>query len=96
MGLNDLNWREQAECVILSVGDIVIDIVNRQVGVLVSRERRIPMEDDDIYFWYVTWTAGNSLDLTNAPNRVWIEEQSLKLSILAGFYDLHSQSSEKD
>ena len=53
MGLNDLSWRELADCVILSVGDIVIDIVNKQIGVLVNRERRISMEDDDIYFWYI-------------------------------------------
>ncbi len=96
MGLDDLSWREQADNVILSVGDIVIDIVNKQIGVLVSRERRISMEDDDIYFWYVTWSSGNDVDMTSVPNRVWIEEQSLKLSIIVGFYDLYSQSSEKD
>tara|TARA_R100000664_G_C2703216_1_gene102778 strand:- start:352 stop:630 length:279 start_codon:yes stop_codon:yes gene_type:complete len=89
MGLNDLSWRELADCVILSVGDIVIDIVNKQIGVLVNRERRISMEDDDIYFWYITWTAGNDVDSTSSPTCVWIEEKSLKISIYVGFYDLY-------
>ena len=94
--MEKLHWREQAERVILNPGDIVIDIVSGQIGILVNRERRITIEDDDLYFWYITWSAGGDLDATNAPNRVWLEEQSLKLSIIVGFYDLYSQSSEKD
>lgn len=73
----------------MNSGDIVIDIVNKQVGVLVSVERRITIEDDDIYFWYVKWTS-NDLDVTVAPNPIWMEETSLKLSIIVGFYDLYS------
>jgi len=73
----------------LNSGDIIIDIVNKQVGVLVSVERRITMEDDDLYFWYVNWTS-NDLDVTVAPNPIWMEETSLKLSIIVGFYDLYS------
>jgi hypothetical protein len=87
--MSKLPWREQANSVILNSGDIVIDIVNKQVGVLVSVERRITMEDDDLYFWYVNWTS-NDLDVTVAPNPIWMEETSLKLSIIVGFYDLYS------
>mgnify|MGYP003646266370 CR=1 FL=1 len=87
--MSKLPWRDQANSVILNSGDIVIDIVNKQVGVLVSVERRITMEDDDLYFWYVNWTS-NDLDVTVAPNPIWMEEISLKLSIIVGFYDLYS------
>lgn len=87
--MSKLNWREQADKVILNVGDIVIDIVNKQVGVLVARERRISIEEDDLYFWHVNWTS-NDMDLTVAPNRIWMEENSLKLSIIVGFYDLYA------
>jgi len=87
--MSKLPWREQADSVILNSGDIIIDIVNKQVGVLVSVERRITMEDDDLYFWYVNWTS-NDLDVTVAPNPIWMEETSLKLSIIVGFYDLYS------
>tara|TARA_R110002110_G_scaffold103187_1_gene260906 strand:+ start:71 stop:337 length:267 start_codon:yes stop_codon:yes gene_type:complete len=87
--MSKLPWRDQANSVILNSGDIVIDIVNKQVGVLVSVERRITMEDDDLYFWYVNWTS-NDLDVTVAPNPIWMEETSLKLSIIVGFYDLYS------
>jgi len=87
--MSKLNWREQADKVILNTGDIVIDIVNKQVGVLVSRERRISIEEDDLYFWHVNWTS-NDMDLTVAPNRIWMEENSLKLSIIVGFYDLYT------
>ena len=87
--MSELPWRQQADKVILSSGDIIIDIVNKQVGVLVNIERRISIEYDDIYFWYVNWTS-NDLDVTVAPNPIWMEETSLKLSILVGFYDLYT------
>ena len=42
--------------VILSVGDIIIDMVSSKVGVLLRRERHIDIIEDDIYFWEVKWT----------------------------------------
>jgi hypothetical protein len=83
------HWREQAASVILNPGDIIIDIVNKQVGVLVRMERRISIEDDDLYFWHVNWTSSD-LDVTVAPNPIWMEENSLKLSVIVGFYDLYT------
>ena len=94
--MRDYDWRAQTQHIILSPGDIVVDIVNSQVGVLVKKERRDVHGSDFLDFWFVTWSSGIDVDATSAPNRVWLEEQSLKLSIVVGFYDLYAQSSEKD
>ena len=69
---------------------MVIDIVSNHYGLLIGRERRISYTDDDVYFWKVTWSSNMSdMDITNAPNPIYIEEEGLKLSILIGFYDLY-------
>tara|TARA_R110000744_G_scaffold68959_1_gene140162 strand:+ start:1341 stop:1610 length:270 start_codon:yes stop_codon:yes gene_type:complete len=81
-------WHEQANCVILSIGDMIVDVASGQFGVLLSCERRITYEEDDLYFWYVNWIS-NLEDNKIAPNPVCMEEQGLKLSIVVGFYDLH-------
>jgi len=81
-------WHEQADCVILSIGDMIVDIATGQFGVLLSCDRRITYEEDDLYFWHVNWIP-NLKDNKGAPNPVWMEEQGLKLSIVVGFYDLH-------
>ena len=84
------DWREQAKHVILSPGDMVIDIISNQYGLLIERERRISMTDDDVYFWKVTWSNNMAeFEPTNAPSPIYIEEEGLKLSILIGFYDLY-------
>jgi|TARA_Y200000002_G_scaffold364379_1_gene353338 hypothetical protein len=84
------DWREQARHVILSPGDMVIDIISNQYGLLIERERRISITDDDVYFWKVTWSSNMSeLDSSYASSPIYIEEEGLKLSILIGFYDLY-------
>jgi hypothetical protein len=84
------DWREQANYIILSPGDMIIDIVSNQYGLLVVRERRISFTDDDVYFWYVKWsTSMFDLEATDVPSPIYIEEEGLKLSILIGFYDLY-------
>ena len=84
------DWRDQAKHIILSPGDMVIDIISNQYGLLITRERRISITEDDVYFWTVAWSANMSeLDVTNAPSPIYIEEEGLKLSILIGFYDLY-------
>ena len=82
------DWREQAKHVILSPGDMVIDIISNQYGLLIERERRISMTDDDVYFWKVTWSNNMSeFEPTIAPSPIYIEEEGLKLSILIVFLD---------
>ena len=84
------DWRDQANHVILSPGDMVIDIISNQYGLLIERERRISMTDDDVYFWKVTWSNNMSeLDSSYSASPIYIEEEGLKLSILIGFYDLY-------
>ena len=84
------DWRTQAECIILSPGDMVIDIVSNQYGLLIERERRISYADDDVYFWRITWSNNMSdLNTSQGPSPIYIEEEGLKLSILIGFYDLY-------
>ena len=84
------DWRDQAKHIILSPGDMVIDIISNQYGLLITRERRISITEDDVYFWTVAWSTNMSeLDVTNAPSPIYIEEEVLKLSILIGFYDLY-------
>ena len=84
------DWRDQANHIILSPGDMVIDIVSNQYGLLVVRERRISYADDDVYFWQVKWSSNmHDLEATDVPSPIYIEEEGLKLSILIGFYDLY-------
>ena len=84
------DWRDQAKHLILSPGDMVIDIISNQYGLLVTRERRISITEDDVYFWEVTWSSNMSeLDPHKVPSPIYIEEEGLKLSILIGFYDLY-------
>jgi len=83
------HWRKQIEHIIIKSGDMVVDIVTQQYGVLIKRERKITYIDDDIYFWLIKWSYDD--DYRNAPNPDWIEEEGLKLSIAVGFYDLYPQ-----
>jgi hypothetical protein len=84
------DWHQQAEHVKLSPGDMVIDIISNQYGVLVERERKISPIHDDLYFWKINWSCNlEESDVLNAPSPTWVEEQGLKLSILIGFYDLY-------
>jgi hypothetical protein len=84
------DWREQANYIIFSPGDMVIDIVSNQYGLLVVRERRISFADDDVYFWHVKWSTNMfDLEATDVPSPIYIEEEGLKLSILIGFYVLY-------
>ena len=75
--------------VILSIGDIIIDMTTRKVGVLLRKERHVDIVEDDIYFWEVKWT-NNGDEKINYANFNHLEEESLKFSILIGTYNWHS------
>ena len=47
--------QERLESVTLNIGDIIIDTFSGYTGMLVKRERRIDMMDDDMYFWEIKW-----------------------------------------
>jgi len=75
----------------INVGDIIVDHFTGYVGVLVSRDRRIDMIKDDVYFWEIKWTKqfhkrkGKQIEVAGA-----LEEEALKLSILIGTIELYS------
>ena len=87
--------QERLESVILSVGDIIIDTFSGYTGMLVKRERRIDMLEDDMYFWEIKWmTNVERTDLNPNHARIRLsdvlEEEGLKLSIVVGAMEWHS------
>ena len=81
--------RREAKYVNLHVGDIIIDLMTGNVGVLLRMERKMDVFDDDIYLWEISW-ANTPTAPYDIPSGKYMEESSLKLSIVAGLYDWHS------
>ena len=77
--------------VILSIGDIVVDCVNNDIGILVRRVRQFDIMLEELYIWEVRWINKAKEDL---PMQGAIEEESLKLSIAVGTYEWHSINGE--
>ena len=46
---------ELADQIILSVGDVIVDIETGQVGVLATRHRHIVLDLDEVYVWDIYW-----------------------------------------
>ena len=83
------------DSVILNVGDIIIDTFSGYSGMLVKRNHRIDMMDDDMYFWEVKWmTNVVREDLNPSHTRIRLgdilEEEGIKLSIVVGAMEWHS------
>ena len=87
--------QETLAYVTLSVGDIIIDTFSGYTGMLVKRERRIDMLEDDMYFWEIKWMTNVERDDLK-PNHARIrlsdllEEEGIKLSIVVGAMEWHS------
>tara|TARA_R110002126_G_C10207745_1_gene477664 strand:- start:165 stop:473 length:309 start_codon:yes stop_codon:yes gene_type:complete len=83
--------RESIECVILNIGDIVVDNLGGHIGILVKRCHHIDMIEDDVYVWEVKW-INNVVREQYAENPMGslLEEEGLKLSIVVGTYEWHS------
>ena len=79
----------ESQRVILSIGDIIIDRMMNQVGILVERTRRIDMIMDDVYMWEVKWLT-TLMNVVEVPHANYLEEETLKLWIVLGTYDWHS------
>jgi len=87
--------QERLNSVILSVGDIIIDTFSGYTGMLVKREHRIDMLDDDLYFWDVKWMTNIERtdlnpNLARIPLSNVLEEEGIKLSIVVGAMKWHS------
>ena len=94
MGIFDLDIDFERANLHLSVGDLLIDNVSGRVGVLVKRERKISIEDDDIYVWMVYWSKETVGDLIvygtdlQESSLAALEEEGLKISIIIDYYEL--------
>jgi hypothetical protein len=94
MGIFDLDIDFERANLHLSVGDLLVDNVSGRVGVLVKRERRISIEEDDIYVWMVFWSKETAGDLIvygvemQESNLAALEEEGLKISIIIDYYEL--------
>jgi|TARA_R110000824_G_scaffold238718_2_gene427444 hypothetical protein len=87
--------RASLKRVILNIGDIVIDNSGGHVGILIKRRRHIDIIRDDIYVWEVKWINNVVKDLyPDNPAGTLIEEEGLRLSIVAGSYEWHSINGE--
>jgi len=86
-----------AEQIILSVGDVILDLGANQVGVLIRRHKHIVLEYDEVYVWDIYW--GNP-DVTGKHkfymNLDYIEEDFLKFSIAAGIFDHYSEGGKSE
>ena len=83
--------QSRLKSVILCIGDIVVDCVNNDIGILVRRVRKFDTLLDELYIWEVRWINKANQDL---PMSGAIEEESLKLSIAVGTYEWHSINGE--
>lgn len=81
--------RDEAEHVILNVGDMIYDVRTKSRGFLKQRERKIDIIEDDIFVWSIFWFS-QSKDYQNYNNLEFIEEEGLKLSIVIGTIELIS------
>ena len=87
--------QERLKSVTLSVGDIIIDTFSGYTGMLVKRNRRIDILEDDMYFWEIKWmTNVERDDLKPNHSRIrlsdLLEEEGIKLSIVVGAMEWHS------
>ena len=87
--------QERLNSVILNIGDIIIDTFSGYTGMLVKREHRIDMMDDDMYYWEIKWmtnVARNDLKPDRSRIRLSnrLEEEGIKLSIVVGAMKWHS------
>lgn len=90
-----LDLKDKQENIVLNVGDMLIDNVSLSYGILLSRERRITIEDDDIYIWKIYWSTPNhnsdivvNQEENNNSHVSYLEEVGLKISIIIDYFEL--------
>ncbi len=74
--------QNELDLIELSRGDVIIEMATSNVGVLLKKDRRIDIYEDDIYFWKIKWN--NSNDIVEYHSYDFFEEEHLKLSIILG------------
>lgn len=79
--------RDEAEHVILHVGDMIYDVRTKSRGFLRERVRKIDIIEDDIYVWSIVWFSHLEQEFNNLE---FIEEEGLKMSVMIGTIELYS------
>ena len=74
--------QNELDVIELSRGDVIIEMATSNVGVLLKKDRRIDIYEDDIYFWKIKWNNPN--DIVDCPTCDFFEEEHLKISIILG------------
>ena len=76
----------------LAAGDMIIDTITGDIGILVVKTRRLDMIEDDIYLWEVVWSHPEKLLISpvEPPQPRYMEEDGLKFSIIIGMIDWYS------
>ena len=87
--MNDL--KKRLDSVILNIGDIVVDCINNDIGILARRRRHFDIMLDELFMWEVRWINKAN---EGVPMDGIIEEESLRLSIAVGTYEWHSIEGE--
>tara|TARA_R100000808_G_scaffold6409_1_gene19062 strand:- start:1454 stop:1744 length:291 start_codon:yes stop_codon:yes gene_type:complete len=86
-----------AEQIILSVGDVILDLEANQVGVLIRRHKHIVLEYDEVYVWDIYWGNPEAVGKHKFyMNLDYIEEDFLKFSIAAGIFDHYSEGGKSE
>tara|TARA_R100000008_G_scaffold53685_1_gene32664 strand:+ start:1089 stop:1397 length:309 start_codon:yes stop_codon:yes gene_type:complete len=97
--------REELDQVTIHTGDIIIDHLTGYVGVIMNRIRRVDMIIDDVYFWEIKWTSNFAGKEERQRSRTqqecidisgYLEEDTLKLSILIGAVELYSTNNDDE
>tara|TARA_Y100001938_G_C8010488_1_gene389743 strand:+ start:275 stop:583 length:309 start_codon:yes stop_codon:yes gene_type:complete len=92
MSIFEKNLHMQAQHVKFNAGDMIIDHTLQASGFLVRRKRFIDIVEDDIYIWEINWFKQNDEADTLCPE--FLEEESLKLSVVVGTVELYSKDGE--
>ena len=90
---------DELETVEIKVGDIIVDHMSGYVGIILSKTRRIDIVVDDVYFWEVQWTSkfqDKRKRANSEPLQIngFLEEETLKLSILVGAVEIFSSNDD--
>ena len=81
--------KDRINLINLNIGDIIVDTDNGDIGILTKKNRHIDMVVDDIFIWNIKWSGNDDNERLD-----FMEEEGLKLSIVAGTYDWHSITGE--
>ena len=63
------------------LGDLIIEIGSRSIGVLIEKRKKIYVDEDEVYYWMVHWVSGVHM----TP---YIEEEYLIYCLESGIFTI--------